>query len=297
MPCRVEQAARAGAAGNEKEAEAACKLLEEGPWRQECNFRAGEELGGSGHIEAGLKHCQNAGRFRTFCLTHLAWHIPAEAPGTVEDWVRLAANFPAKQENAEKHLRARWWFNRYYGTGEADPAPARSASEVDGPYARGAWALEAVRLTEGQIPLVEAAWKGHSLKGPALPPEKRVGHYDPPIPIDGEVELPHIPTFGGSSRLVGETPEEDLQVAILEALYFREGMKGDVFEPYLGMGEDGKPYPKAVRYTAFRLFRILPSAHPETTLQGFAGDPDRVVQEHVADALKYRTWEGKKQGK
>ena len=287
----------AGAAGDEAGADAACKHLEEGPWRQECNFRAGEELGGSGHIAAGLDHCQNAGRFRNFCLTHLVWHIPVDPASTPAQWAALASHMPAMQEEAEKHLRARWWFNHYYGTGEA---AATSTTPTDGPYARGAWALEAVRLagtSTDAVSKVLAAWGKVPLTGPALPPEKRVGHYDPPMPIDGEVELPHIPTFGGSSRLVGATPDEDLQVAILEALYFQEGTRGDVFEPYLGAGPDGKPYPKAVRYTAFRLFRTLPSTHPEATLQAYVTDPDLVVQEHVRDALKYRTWEGKKQGK
>ena len=105
VPCRVEQAAKAGARGDVAEAKAACLKLEEGPWRQECNFRAGEELGGSGHIEAGLEHCQEAGRFRTFCLTHLAWHIPADAPGSADDWAAMAVKFPAKQEEAEKQQR------------------------------------------------------------------------------------------------------------------------------------------------------------------------------------------------
>ena len=133
------------------------------------------------------------------------------------------------------------------GTGRADSTPAKAASPLDQPYARGAWALEAARLGPPEVSALIAAWDGPPLTGEVLPPEKRVGRYDPPPPLEGEADLLHIPTFGGSRRLVSEDPRVDLQIAVLEALYFRDGTRGDLFAPFLDPSQ-----PKALRYTAFR---------------------------------------------
>ena len=48
-----------------------------------------------------------------------------------------------------------------------------------------------------------------------------------------------------------------------------------------------------MRYTAVRLFRVLPSPDAEATLAAMKDDADPIVRAHVADALQYRTWLGK----
>lgn len=290
----VEAAARAGREGRADLAGEACVELPKGArWWHECHFRAGEELGRASQTAAALSHCGLAGPFARFCLTHAGWGLPASTETDAQYWVDLArSTFPeALHAEAADVLRARWWFNHYFGTGRTDPMEMRLAPAVEGPHARGAWALEMARVTGGNWPLTLAVWQGvaGAPPGKALPPEARVGRYDLGVPIPGESELPHVRTFGDARRLVGASVDEDLQIAWLEALYFNGTPTGDPFRPYL---DDARP---RVRYTAFRLYRILPSEGVETTLARYAQDPDPVVRAHVADALQYQTWRGRPQ--
>lgn len=290
--CRVEAAARAGREGDVALATTACTAQTTSDWREECYFRAGEELGRTTHLQDALRFCAQAGRFARFCTTHVGWQLPPETPGTAGEWAGFAEQLLPKElkEEGSDILRARWWFNHYYGTGNLDPAAAKAAPAPEAPHAWGAWALEAVRLT-GSAAAARDAWAaGTILTGPALPPAERVGRYDVPILIEGEAELPHVRTFGGSRRLVGETPEEDLDIALIEALYFAATTPGEAFAPFL---DDPRP---RVRYAAMHVWRILPSAGIEARLQTLAADPDPVIRAHAADALQYRTWEGKGKG-
>lgn len=290
----VEAAARAGHEGRQDLAGEACVELPKGSrWWQECHFRAGEELGKGGWTAAALSHCGLAGDFARFCLTHAGWGLPATTQTDAQFWVDLAATtFPeALRVEASDVLRARWWFNHYYGTGDADPAEVRRARAEEGPHARGAWMLEMARLTGGDLPLTIAVWQGLAEPPPGrpLPPEARVGRYDMGVPIPGEAELPRVRTFGDARRIIGVSVDEDLVIAWLEALYFNGAPTG---EPFRGFLDD----PRArVRYTAFRLYRILPSEGVEATLRSYAADPDPVVRAHVADALKHQTWRGRPQ--
>ncbi|MDP2313355.1 MAG: HEAT repeat domain-containing protein [Pseudomonadota bacterium] len=289
--CLVESAARAGREGDPDRAEAACAALPAGAWLDECHFRAGEELGRAGKVVPALAHCGRAGRFATFCTTHVGWGIPPlEEP--LATWLSGVPALPDELEiEAADTLRARWWFNRYFGTGTADPALAQAAPPDELPHARGAWALEAIRLADGDLPAARAAWTaGTVLTGPILGGEgrdRRLGRYDAPFKIAGEDALPRIPTFGGGRRFVGETPDEDLDLALVEGLYFRERTGAAAFRPFLA-----DPRPR-VRYTALRCYRTLPSPDAEAVLSAMAQDADPIVAAHVADALKYRTWKGK----
>lgn len=290
VACLVEAGARAGREGDSARAQAACDAVPEGTWRDECRFRAGEELGRAGDVAAAMASCAEAGRFARFCVTHAGWGVPPGTPGTAAAWAAAAAPLPEElRAEAEDILRARWWYLRYVGTGEADPEPARAAPPDEAPHARGAWAIEAVRLLDGDVAMARVAWRSSTIpRGPSLPPERRLGRYDAPFRIPGEEALPKVRTFGGGARLVGETPDEDLDIALLEALYFREATAdGAAFRPWI---DDPRP---RVRYTALKLYRVLPSDDVEATLRAMADDPDPVVAAHVADALRYRTWLGK----
>lgn len=282
--CLVQVAADRARDGDDAEAAKACAGVPEGTWLDECHFRAGEELAMAGRLEAGLSACDKAGRFRSFCFSHAAWGVPpSEAPLT--DWETAGEAF--EDLNGVAVLRARWWFNHYYGTGVADASAARAAPESSRAAARGAWALEALRLADGDFAAAAAAWTGEALRGAVLPQPARVGRYDVPFGIPDERALPHVPGFGGGTRLVGETDEEDLAIALLEAAWFRESAGAATFEPWL---DDPRP---RVRYTALKAFRTLPSTGAEARLTALADDPDPIVRAHVADALKYRTWLGK----
>lgn len=285
--CLVQVAADRALAGDAAQAHAACAAVPAGTWLDECHFRTGEELARAGELAAGLASCGQAGRFRTFCFTHAAWSVPPSSAPLAE-WEALGQPFSDVEGVAV--LSARWWFNRYYGTGEADSAVAVVAPASGRAAARGAWALEAVRLAGGDLTVAAGAWQGPVLRGEPLPLPQRVGRYDLPFGIEAERLLPHVPGFAGSARLVGETDEEDLAIALLEGAYFRESAGAASFDAAL---DDPRP---RVRYTALRCFRTLPSAGAEARLAGLAGDPDPIVRAHVEDALKYRTWLGKAAG-
>lgn len=289
--CLVQVAGVTGSRGDLDAVATACGSLD-GFWAEECHFRGGEELARFGNVPAGLKHCAQAGRFARFCLSHVVWG-PHPLGVDLAELPDLAAPFltlPALPQDTptESLLRSRWWFDQYVGSGSADAAAARGASEVDAPYARSAWGIEAVRLAEGNLERALLAWSGlATLHGAPLPAEQRVGRYDVPFDILGEAALPRIPTFGGGKRLVGATEAEDVQIAVLEGAYFRERTTAQDFRPFL---DDPR---LRVRYTALRCFRTLPSPGAEAVLRGMAGDADPIVAAHVADALKFRTWEGK----
>ncbi len=282
--CLVQLAADLGGKGDSTGALAACAAITSELWSQECHFRAGEELATAGQLGAGLAACQQAGKYRTFCFTHAVWRAPAaEAP--LAEWEAFGSGW--EDLDGTESLRARWWFNHYFGTGLADSALAKSASAEDAPHARGAWALEAVRLAGGDLAAARASWDGVPLLGGPLPPPGRVGRYDLPFAIPEEESLPHVPGFGGSQRLVGETPDEDLDITLLEAAYFRESAGAATFAPWL---DDPRP---RVRYTALRCYRTLPSPDAEAVLTALKDDADPIVRAHVADALRYKTWRGK----
>lgn len=282
--CTVQVAADRGRAGDAPEATAACASLEPGFWKEECHFRAGEELSKAGDLGHGLALCGAAGRFRTYCFTHSAWGVPAsDAP--LADYEAAGAAFADVQ--GVETLRARWWFNHYFGAGKADAADAKAAPAESLGAARGAWALEAVRLADGDLDKARAAWDGAPLLGEPLPPDRRIGHYDLPFDIPEEKALPQLPGFGGSSRLVGESDAEDLDIALLEGAAFREATGAATFRPFLA-----DPRPR-VRYTAIRAFRTLPSDDAEAVLTALQADPDGIVRAHVADGLRYQTWKGK----
>ncbi len=300
--CLVEAAARAGREADAPAAEAACAQVPDGAWREECRFRSAEELALRGDAVAALRGCAEAGRFARFCVTHVGWKLPPpddasaaiafpDAPNTWVDATAPIADAELRAEAAQI-VRARWHFARLYGTGRADPAAVRAAAPEDAADARGAFALEAVRLLNGDLEAARAAFDADApLTGPALALDRRFGRYDGDLRVDAEAALPFARTFGGGRRLVAEDPSEDRDVALLEALAFREpAAPAEAFAPHL---DDPR---RAVRLTAVRHFRTRPSPDAEAVLTRLAADPDPAVAAHAADGLRYRTWLGKSTG-
>ena len=311
--CRIEVAAQAGARGEPELAEQACAQVPEGTWAHECHFRAGEELGRSGHAARALEHCARADRFARFCVTHAGWALPPgpslDAQQPIEDLIpaldaRLAAIAtaaaelePDLQPEALDTFRMRLWFNAYYGTGQAHPGAARAASPGQQAQARSAYLLEAARLAwqPGGVPLQGAAeqlvarWEQHgpALEGPALAQEARHGRYGVPLPVPCERSLQPVPLYGGGRRILGADADEDLHIAALEALFFRSDTTAEHFLPWV---EDPRD---RVRWTATRLLR---SSEPggldmAATLEGLRDHPDSCVAWHARDALGKRAWE------
>ncbi len=291
--CRVEAAAQAANIGDLATVTAACGAIPEGKWQDECHFRAGEQLGKAGRTDDSLGECGRAGDFGRFCITHAGWGLPATDQRTPAELAALATEaIPGKLgQDAAQVLRSRAWYNRFVGTGTADPAVARAATGDDVAPAHTAWAIEAVRLS-GSFDAAKAAWTaGTVATGAALPPAMRVGRYETFPDFPGEEAVPHVLTFADASRFVGADDEEDVDIALIEGVYFnlQPGPEaGAVFGRWL---DDPRP---RVRYSALRRYRSLPSTGVQDRLRALANDPDPIVHEHVADALKYQTWLGKR---
>jgi hypothetical protein len=313
ITCRVQVAARAGAAGLPALCEKACARVEDDTWRQECHFRAGEELARAGQAMEALRHCVGAGRFGRFCLTHAGWALPPDEgvdsslpPAEIQARVDLLLDRVARilrgagdglEGEGRDIFRSRAWFNVYFGTGVADPGPARAATADQAPFARTAFALEASRLLfppEAPLPpdaadRILAVWSGlrPPPRGEPLPAGRRLGRYHPPVPAPAELESARIPVFGGGMRLVGRNDAEDLLLAALESLFFREATTAEAFLPWIADPRD------RVRWTAARLFRLTPphALDMETELLRLLDDPDDTVRWNARDALDARSWE------
>ena len=115
-----------------------------------------------------------------------------------------------------------------------------------------------------------------------------MGRYAQRVVAPGERGTPFAPTYGGGARLIGETPEEDMTIAALEALFWLESTSSEAFLPWV---DDPR---SRVRWTAARLCRLAP---PQTVdlpsiLDGIATThTDETVRWHARNGLENRTWE------
>lgn len=302
--CRVQAAALAAASGDSAAADALCAAVPPGTWQEECHFRAGEELGRAGQTLSALRHCRAAGWFGRNCLTHTAWRLPADPalrPSADPETLRAAAEelrsgveaaLAGAGDGLEGEGRdlvlARFGYNLYVGRGETDPDPAHLDDPL-GAVLRTGFAIEVVRIRPGTLPAeVLTIWQraAPAPTGPALPAGAPFGRYATPILSPGERGLPHVPLYGGGVRLVGETVEEDVIIAALEALFWDPAQGGAVF---LSALDDPRP---RVRWTAMRLLRAagLPGGEPEeralfTELRDRSPDPE--LRWHAAEALAH----------
>lgn len=306
ITCRVQAAADLGRAGESEAADAVCAEIPTGTWREECHFRAGEELGRAGRTLPALRHCAKAGWFGRNCLTHAAWNLPADpdvGPRTPAQTVAsaveeldagvqqaLAGSGDGLPGEGRDLVLARFGYNVYVGRGAATPEAARLGGAV-GATLRTGFAIEAVRLLpEPTVAAVEAIWRGEQPPptGEALPPRARMGRYAQRVPSPHEAGHAFAPTFGGGARLVGETAAEDVTIAALEALFWREQTPSEAFLPWL---DDPRP---RVRWTAARLLRLAGPAEIdlEATLTRLEAEhPDENVRWHARFGLEKRTWE------
>ncbi len=309
IPCWIGEAEQAAARADPAAADRACSELPQGRWAEECAFRVGEELARSGKVVEGVAFCGRAARYARFCLTHAAWRLrpqpgwvpsdpaagglPAEliaaaAPG-------LAGLPPVQRAEGLAALRAGLWHRLYYGQGRADPAAALAAGSEDGPAARSAFALEAVRLLapwdqplpDDLVARVARAFTGEDPVpvGETLPLDRRVGRYSvgaPPLELS---EWDTVPTFGGGTRLVAPVPLDDLAVATTEALFFRETTPAEAFYPLLEDPRGPVRWTAAWRATGLLkpvAERPVPFAEHEDPLVRVLAHPPSVPPERTA---------------
>lgn len=299
--CQVSSAAHSAAMGDDQGAWDACMSIEEGLWREECHFRAGEELGRSGRVERALSHCVRAGQFSRNCVTHAGWGLPPDrsldplAENVLKEMLALEERIahvlsegrPGVAGEGMDVVLSRAWFNLYYGTGVSDPKVAREAPGDHGAHARTAFALEAVRqiapwespAPKNTVQQVLNIWSGKRSAPTAAPlGERRLGRYVTPIVPEDVRDIKHVATFGGGFRMVGSTPEEDVVIAALEALFFRETTKAEAFLPYLKDSRD------RVRWTAGKLF-ALSAGQGDDAVNALLEGSDEVLATYVWQAL------------
>ncbi len=184
-----------------------------------------------------------------------------------------------------------------FGRGLAEPRMARVErrerliTEEKVHIFRTSWAFEAVRLAGGYDGARRSYDDDRPLHGPRLPAYAREGRFTPPLEVPGEAGLPTVPMLGVSRRLQGTDDDEDVDIALIEGVYYNLPWcdpgppdAGLVFERWLN-----DPRPR-VRYTALRRFRALPSPGVEARLTSLSQDPDPIVREHARDALARKTW-------
>jgi hypothetical protein len=316
ITCLVQAAANLGRDGEAEKAYNICQGISTELWREECHFRAGEELGRAGRTIPALEHCADAGWFGRNCLTHTAWNLPRDPelnPSRAPEKIETAAmELLAGVDNAlagagdglegEGHdlVMARFGYNIYVGSGLSDPAPAH----IEGPLGvvlRTGFAIETARLLdpprEGNahrpaavtVEQILDVWAGRTEAptGKNLEEGSRMGRYTTPVLSPLEAGSEYAPLFGGGLRLVGETPEEDLVIASLEALFWLPHTSAESFLPWT---HDPRP---RVRWTAARLSRLTPAVELdlEAALRELIDThSDENVRWHAKDGLDHQTW-------
>ena len=312
VTCRVQAAANFGLHGQAERAGEVCAQIPEGTWRDECHFRAGEELGRAGHTIPGLRHCAQAGRFARNCITHAAWRLPRQpdlspaqgAAVIAAAWDELSVQVTAVLQGIGDGLegegldliQARFGYNVYVGSGQTDPAAAQLPHPLGGALRTGL-SIEVVRLMEatGQAPTVQDIVDLYTgtvppLTGTAVTDREHLGRYHTPILSPHEAGQPHLPVYGGGLRLASLQPEEDIVLAALEALYWLPHTPADDFLPWI---DNDTP---DIRRTAAKLLRLCTAQgfDIEQTLTTIADShADEGVRWHAQDGLDRRSFEEK----
>jgi len=316
--CRLTIAIESAASGDDDAARLACRAIRHEIWQDECHLRVAQELGRVGRVELAIRHCTKSGDFQEICVTQISWlhprwdarvttHFSEESedkPGVLGPTTPGAAeaieSFTQEVKNAISTLSgdamnraleqviASAWFNVYYGSGSADPGLARSAKGDHVGPAHTAFALEAVRIlsSEGTLSPSMMVEEIHRIwDGTARPPEGNPidsgalkGRYSPPVTPDGTGYMKRSATWRGGRRLQGESVAEDIDIAILEAMFFNQNIPVNALTSWL---EDDRD---RVRWTAARLYAQL-SGKDDSKVQELLESSDSVLTNMVWKAL------------
>ncbi len=316
--CRLMFGIESAASGDDDAARLACRAIRHEIWRDECHLRVAQELGRVGRVELALRHCTGSGDFQEICVTQISWLQPrwdarvtthfgsdvADEAGVLGPTTKGAAEAielftqEAKtaistlsgeaMERALDQVIASAWFNIYYGSGYADPGLAQNATGEHVAAAHTAFVLEAVRLLSEQGTFspsmiaeeIHRIWSGSakSPEGQPIESGRLKGRYSPPVVPDGTAYMKRSATWRGGRRLQGESVSEDLDIAIVEALFFNETIPVKALIPWL---EDDR---ELVRWTAARLYAQL-SGKDDSKVQELLESSDTVLTNMVWKAL------------
>jgi hypothetical protein len=214
-------------------------------WRDECGFRVAEAQALQGDLIGALTSCQSSGALQRWCQGHAAWLSSAglveAAPGdaaaqqVVDDLLeRLTLAEPVQGAACPRSdqdcsvlpiVRAAAWLGIYAGSGRADPSAARGASDADGPFARGAFAWEAVRLLGPAMESGDLAASVQAIYDLERPPpagqplEQRCWAHR--VAPRRSVLAPsyggYVRSYVGGLRFVSQQASDDLLIATLES--------------------------------------------------------------------------------
>jgi len=268
--CHLGFVVRAVLDGRKEETWEACASIERELWRDECHFLVAETLSRKGMVAEAFDHCVMTGSFASNCFNHAVWITrplartasPSDA-GAADGIERtitkiaLAARNPHTPEFqfGLDMLRTSSWFELYYGSGLADPTAARNTSGTSRLDGRSAFAWEAVRLLDADVAIADriatvlAVWQGRkpALRGPPIPFRCWEGRNTVRREVLKQSRGPMAHTPHDGLRLVGESEEEDLAIATMEAAFFDIKTSAGTFTVQLS-----DPSPR-IRLTAERL--------------------------------------------
>ena len=250
--CWVQAAAVLAQNNREPEAAKICADLT-AIWKQECHFRVGEELAAKGELPMGIQHCILSDQFAQNCITHAMWRTSIAtdlnsnmATKDIQNaFVELKGNIEAKLRDASPSLRhqtidnlmPQFAHSMFVGSAIANPKLAHLSGD-EGVWYRTAFAIEAARIlwqkSDFSIAQIIENWKTQTtITGLPSPEQAFKGRYRPTRISPMEEAKKRTIGFAGGSRLVGDTPEEDIVIAALEGAFWVEDTPPDVFLPWL----------------------------------------------------------------
>ena len=198
-------------------------------------------------------------------LRDAGWGLPRVGLGSLSEdalkemlnlrsvWPVLSEGRPGVAGEGTDVVLSRAWFNLYYGTGVTEPSVARGPESAALRGQPSPW-KQSVGLLLGECCARNTVQQVVDIRPRQASPSSSPwvsGDWGATyfvVPEDVR-DIPHVATFGGGFRMVGTTPEEDVVIAALEALFFQKQQRPRP-EPYLRDRRD------RVRWTAGKLFAL-----------------------------------------
>ncbi len=293
--CDQEVAVRLAAAGDTTAASARCDRSSDPMWAAECHFLVAEVLAGANLLDGALSECLLAPTFLVSCIEHVAMlqevprspnvttadirrytdqadeishrrlsRLPAHLRGPLRDWLRLG--------------RVQAWV---LGQGPPPDGFGEGRSEL-ATIERTVRAMEAARGMRPGAPYstARAAYNGTGT-WPATS-EPLLGCIALAEPVAAALG-PRTPVWGNTWRRVGQSPEEDAEIALLVGMFWA----GTTDLPHL-QATVQRDQRTAVVWTALHLARHLvveadegdlrdllahAARHPDPAIRAYAQKP------------------------
>lgn len=247
--CVGRKAREAAIEGGAIRAAALCRDLENPTWQHECTFQAGEAMVqavGVPRYDEGVELCLLSGEYASNCLSHLFLALSRDVPDPTrarqEDWAgtleeaRAVAAFWRERAPAFADIEvSRFWTQTLTQAWQrADTVNGVSLPflpKAARPHFRAGAAMRLVvlereaerdlagwrqRLDEALADRVPYVGGEPELEGRRAPLEIVADRW--PEDLGQEGRRPAVFYLGTSRRTVGETPEEDRLIVLLEAL-------------------------------------------------------------------------------